>query len=771
MPHNSLRITSGVNQNQTPALNETGISQSQLIRFMTDGAGGLTIQKMGGWTKYYTTALPSIIRALWGWEDTNANTHLAAGGQNIPGSYRARLNIISGGVLLDNTPTSLQDNITPVVSTTSGDNSVIITDSVIVDITQFDSVYIPVHISIGGIVLFGLYQCDPDGFTDPTRYTVLSTDILGNSKPATSSSTTAVVPVIDTTINQTVAVVTLPNHGYLAGDTYPVLVPTTVGGVVFFGNYIVNSVNSANDFNIIAQNVASATDTKSINHGNARFLYSFGVGAVPTSTGYGVGGYGIGGYGVGPSIIPTTGISIPAVDWSLDNWGDVLLSCPITPTIILATTGASGTGTTATVTFAEDSIIAVGTDVIIANMVPSGYNGTWTVTASGAGTISFASTATGAQTSSGTVTVQNVAFQPIYGWNALSGSPISSILPFAPPVNDGMFVAMPQRQIVAWGSTFDGVQDPLLVRWCDVNDYGSWIALPTNQAGSYRIPKGSKIVAGIQAPQQGLLWTDIGLWSMQYQGPPYVYSFNELGSGCGLIARKAAGTLAGVVYWMGPSQFYTLGSEGVQPLMCPVWDIIFQNLNQAQTSRIRIAVNSRFSEVMWFYPSSGSNEVDSYVKFNAQLQVWDYGLLARSAWIDQSVLGPPIGSDPNTLYVYQHETTTDADGQPLIANFTTGYFAMADGDQKVFVDQVWPDFKYGYYNNLQTANMQITFNTVDYPNDPPQTFGPYTVTGTSEYFMTRMRGRLTSITVGSADVNSFWRTGNLRYRAAIDGKY
>ena len=118
---------------------------------------------------------------------------------------------------------------------------------------------------------------------------------------------------------------------------------------------------------------------------------------------------------------------------------------------------------------------------------------------------------------------------------------------------------MPERQIVAWGSTLNGIQDPLLVRWCDINDFTSttsWINLSTNQAGSYRIPRGSKIVGAIQGPQQGLIWTDLAVWSMQYINQPYIYAFNEIGTGCGLKARKAATSLNGVVYWMGQSQFF-----------------------------------------------------------------------------------------------------------------------------------------------------------------------------------------------------------------------
>jgi len=258
---------------------------------------------------------------------------------------------------------------------------------------------------------------------------------------------------------------------------------------------------------------------------------------------------------------------------------------------------------------------------------------------------------------------------------------------------------------------------------------------------------------------------------MQYIGPPYVYSFNEIASGCGLIGRKAAGSFNGVYYWMGYSQFFTLSANGVQSLPCSVWDFVFQNLDRGNTQKIRFAVNSLFNEVQWFFPSlSGEGEVDSYVKYNVTLNVWDFGTLGRSAWVDQSVLGPPIGADPASLYLYQHETSNDADGAPMLSSFQTGYYAISEGDVKSFVDWIWPDMKWGQYNQAQSATVQITFLVTDYPGDLPTTYGPYSVTQATEYFYTRFRGRLVAVKISSSDLGSFWRIGAIRYRFSVDGK-
>ena len=150
------------------------------------------------------------------------------------------------------------------------------------------------------------------------------------------------------------------------------------------------------------------------------------------------------GYGTGTVVTAIPGAGIDAIDWTLDNWGQVLLACP-------------------------DRAMAVG----------------------------------------------KTPFQPIYQWTP--GASKATVITSAPPVNDGIFVAMPERQIIAWGSTQTGIQDPLLINWCDVGNYNQWIPLVTNQAGSFRIPKGSRIVGCIQGPQQGYQ-ADIDLWAMQY-GP------------------------------------------------------------------------------------------------------------------------------------------------------------------------------------------------------------------------------------------------------------
>ena len=612
MPHASFKLLPGVDQNKTPALNEAAISNSQLIRFIPDRTLGGLVQKLGGWTKFFPDTIGSIVRCLWAWEDTNSNSYLAVGAEGVTSGGGQALEVINSGVEIDITPQTVTSDVSVDFSTTSGSSTVIIIDANFT-VDKYDVVDIQTQVSVGGLVLFGQYQVTPIG---STSYSIEARDKLGDLVLATSTvSNGGAVPQYDTTSGSNTVDVTLADHSYVIGDTFTALVATSVGGVTIYGNYIVTDVASSSVFSIAVNSQASSTATADENAGDAHFLYLNGVGPLASGTGYGVGGYGVGGYGSGSPPDPDVGTPINAVDWTLDNWGEILIACP--------------------------------------------YGG------------------------------------PIYYWSPTGGTEIALAIANAPSVNEGIFVAMPQRQIIAWGSTFTGIIDPLLIRWCDVNNYDSWIPLITNQAGSYRIPKGSRIVQCIQGPQQGLIWTDLGVWSMQYAGPPYVYQFNEIGNGCGLIGRKAAGSMNGVIYWMGQSQFFRLAGGGVEPIRCPVWDVIFQDLDTSNLDKIRIAPNSRFGEITWYYPTnSNGGEVSHYVKYNVILNEWDYGELGRTAWINESVLGPPIGAAPNQ-YIYQHETSTDADGSPMLSSFQTGYFVMTEADVKMFIDQIWPRHEVG----------------------------------------------------------------------------
>jgi len=782
MAHATLKLLPGVDKNRTPTFNEAAISFSEKIRFQPDKQGVALPQKLGGWLKYYNTALSGVARAIWAWEDSNVNPYLSVGTTK---SLFALNNISNQNANLTGIyPQSYSVNVAVSATTTVGSSLVTITDSNST-VSTGDTVRIVTHISVGGLVLFGNYLVT---FLTTSTYQIQATDILGNPVNATSSVTNGgAVASYASSSGSPIVTVTLNNHGFSVGQFYPVLVATTIGssGLTLFGNYIVQSATT-NTFNIIAPVSAAATTSASINGGLAQYQYFLGSTVAPPAGGFAFDPFGTGGFGVGSGITPGRSYAIASITPSAPSAGFVTYSFTgnigIAPGTfaqisgVTTTTGYNTSGPLAVVSSVQGSTTTV--------VLQQSTTGTGT-----GGTITFSGYAGMGQTdwslgNWGQILISNPKGGPIYQWDPNSGAATSNIITNAPVSNIGMFIAMPQRQIIAYGSTFNGIQQPLLVRWCDLGNYSVWIAQTTNQAGSYIIPKGSKIVGGIQGPQQGLIWTDLSIWAMQYVNQPLVYSFNEIGTGCGLIGQKAAGSLNGSVYWMGQSQFFRLAGNGVEPLNCPVWDVAFQNLNVAYAENIRFAANSRFSEVVWYYPSTNSisGENDSYVKYNTLIDQWDYGLLSRTAWLDQSILGSPLGTDisGSSSYIYQHETTVingvtvplfNADTSAMVSSFRTGYFEISDGECKMFVDQIWPDMKWGFFNGSQAAQVQITFYVTDYPGDAERVYGPYTVTNTTEFITPRFRGRLVSIQISSSDLNSFWRLGAMRYRVQEDGKF
>lgn len=750
MAFGSVTLTPGVNVERTPTLLRTGISQSAYVRFKDS-----LVQKYGGWQKYFNAAVAGVPRELHAWRDLQGNSRLAV-------ATTTQLGVITNGSYQNVTAQRLVSSFAPNISTTAGSPFVDIVDPNITDVTTYDSIYFDTPVSHGGLILDGLYSivqitgtssyqinAGSNALTTETNTTnasaptasgnatlnfastpswVVAGMVVGNvSNPTTIPDSTIVltpgpttvlmnknaqgagvaggddiaftsIPVFTTTLNSTIVTVTFINHGLSPGSRLNLGLATSGGGVTISGAYTVATVPDPNTFTIPVNTTASSAATFAMNDGDVRLTYYIALGPPPLGAGYGLGGYGDGGYGTGTLYPAQTGTDYTANNWTLANWGELLISCP------------------------EDG--------------------------------------------------------PIFYWGPSSGFSNSSIIQTAPPINEGIFISMSEQVIIAYGSSvrldLGYQQQPMLVQWCTVGDFFNWTANSNTQAGNYTIPLGSVIVGGMAVTNQNLIWTDMDLWSMSYIGPPFVYGFNKIGAGAGLVSAHAAQQLRGSVYWMGPSNFYQYTASGATVIPCPIWDAVFQNINTDYYANIRAMPNTPYNEAGWLYPSAASldGECDSYVKMNITEPgaPWDYGKLARSAWIDQSALGPPLGATPSGV-IYQHETSLDADSQPLVSSFTTGYFYLAEGEDFVIVDQVLPDFKWENYSGTSSpATVNISFNVVDWPGATPRVYGPYPVTQATKYISTRFRGRLMSITVTSTDLNSFWRLGSIKYRFAQAGR-
>jgi hypothetical protein len=682
MPFGEVKLIPGINLERTPTLLEAGYAQGQLIRFLN----GLA-QKYGGWSRFYSSVLAGTPRDLHAWQDLNEVDHLAVG-------TTSQIYVLTGGNPAAITPQTLTTNFSPNFTTTVGSATVQVTDSNVNNVTVFDTIIFNTPVSVGGIVLSGIYPIVEITGAD-------SYDITAATVATGNVSNGGAVPAFTTTNMSESVSVALANHGLSVGNTVVFPIATTGNGVTIQGAYDVVTVTDANDFVIYASALATASSSFNMNSGNAELVYYIALGPNPSGSGYGLGSYGGGGYGIGQSAGSVqTGTPITATDYTQDNWGQILLSCP-----------ANG---------------------------------------------------------------------GIYSWDPTGGFQNSMLVASAPPYNTGMFISTAQQVLVTYGSTVTEeigiIQDPLWVQWSTVGDFTNFVPTTADQAGGYRIPNGSKCVGGMSVANQNLIWTDEDCWAMSYQGPPFVYGFNKIGAGAGLASSHAAQALRGSVFWMGPNNFFSLTGNGVNVIPCPVWDVVFQNLNTSFLQNVRAMPNTPFNEVGWLYPSASSanGENDSYVKFNMTEQgnPWDYGpvgALPRSAWIDLNVFGPPISASPQGL-VYSQETGADADGQPLVSSFISGYFVIGEGEDFSFVDMVIPDMKFGLYSGPASATVQFTFYVVNFPGDTPVQYGPYAFNSTTEYIPVRFRGRQMAIGVTSDQIGAFFRLGLVRYRWAPCGR-
>lgn len=308
MPISSVKLVPGINTEKTPTLNEAGFTVSQLIRWVS----GL-VQKMGGWTKFYPFALDGIVRAMHAWLDFNENERLAVG-------TTVELDVITGAILEDITPQTFTTNFTPDFDTTNGSPNVVVTDTDLTGApTTYDSVYFNTPVSVGGVILSGLYPIDL--VLSPTSYRIVA------SSNATATVTAGgAVPEFDTTSGSAEVDVTFEDHGLSAGDTINFPIPTTVGGVTISGTNVVVSVTSADVFVISASNQASSTTSAFMNGGEVQLVYYIALGPIAGGAGYSIGNYSDGGYSTGTSFSVQTGTPIASTDWSFDNWGEILLA-------------------------------------------------------------------------------------------------------------------------------------------------------------------------------------------------------------------------------------------------------------------------------------------------------------------------------------------------------------------------------------------------------------------------------------------------------------
>jgi hypothetical protein len=326
--------------------------------------------------------------------------------------------------------------------------------------------------------------------------------------------------------------------------------------------------------------------------------------------------------------------------------------------------------------------------------------------------------------------------------------------------------------------------DPMLIRWSNQEDYLDWTPAVTNQAGGLRLSSGSRIVTAIQTRQEILVFTDLAIYSLQYQGPPYVWGAQNMGDNISIISPNAVVVANNTTYWMGDDKFYVYNGQ-TQTLRCDLRQYIFQDINTTQLEQIFSGTNEAFNEVWWWYPSQNSTVPDRYAVYNYAEDTWCNGTMPRTAWLDSAQTGKPVAANDNRLLVHEFGVDDNASGSPVPINayITSSEVDIQDGNNFGFVWRIVPDVT---FRGSTANNPQITMTLLPLQssgsgyNDPLSVAGSASanVTRTAvipvEQFTgivyTRVRGRQMSLKVESTELGVNWQLGSPRVDIRPDGR-
>lgn len=339
----------------------------------------------------------------------------------------------------------------------------------------------------------------------------------------------------------------------------------------------------------------------------------------------------------------------------------------------------------------------------------------------------------------------------------------AAIVTNAPTINEIVIVTDPDRHVVVFASTPDDTnQDYLLVRWADQESLTDWAPAAINTAGDHILNNGTRIMAAKSGQLTNLIWTDSALFSMNYVGQPYTFSFQQLAINCGAVSKECVVTINNMQLWMGESDFYIYDGR-VSPIPCSLHRYVFDDINEEQLTKVIGGTNEIFNEIIWFYPSSGSLENDRYVIYNYVEQVWVNGALERTAWYELYRDLYPLACDSNGNLFY-HEYGNNAHNSPMVAYIETSDFDIEQGDKFYFIRRMIHDF------TIESGSVDLIFKTRRYPHSTQVTDTTLNCTASTEKLDTRIRTRQLAVRIQSDDLGDKWFSGLHRIDIRPDGK-
>ena len=648
-------------------------------------------------------------------------------------------------------------------------------------------------VTLDGADLLGIgtqlkyYIEEGQGFNDitPIRATTSAGDVTFS---ATNGSTT--ITVSD------------PAHGANENDFVTFSGAVSLGGnitaAVLNKEYKIVSVVSSNSYTITSAIAANASDT---GNGGASV-----VGAYQLNTGLDVTVGGTG-WGAGQWSGTTNGALSTTLNEALDasetdvdvidetgmtTEGDVILidnelmliTASADDNTITVTRGHSGT---TAATHDNGSLVRLATGNTLATDDFVGWGSAASITVPGAQIRLWS------HDNFGEDLILNPRDGAIYYWdrtNGLSGravklNTLAGTKTSIPQRAKQVLVSDQDRHVIAFGCDGfganlaapdgDGVQDPLLIRFSSQENPLDWFPTATNTAGDLRLGGGSTFVQAVETKQQLLVFTNKTLHAMKFIGPPFTFGLQELSKNITIMSPSSAIAVEDAVYWMGVDTFYVYGGGQTIQLPCTVKDKIFLDFNFEERDKVHVGVNSEFSELLWFYPSSGSVEIDKYVAYNYSEKVWYYGTMARQAWLDRGIRTLPVATGDQ--YLYNHEVGYDDDGSAMTSFIESAPIDIGDGDKYVSLREVVPDITFNGSTSLN-PDVDFTIKTKNFPgaNFAQSESGNTQRTATSpveqftEKLNYRLRGRSFALRIDSTSLGTKYKLGTPRVDIREDGR-
>jgi len=408
-----------------------------------------------------------------------------------------------------------------------------------------------------------------------------------------------------------------------------------------------------------------------------------------------------------------------------------------------------------------------------------------------------------------------------FEWDAAASNPTenrATIISGAPTASRHMLVSPVDRHLIFLGTETtigtSSTQDDMFIRWSDQESLSDYTPSATNTAGTQRLAQGSKIIGAIRGRDTIYIWTDAAIFLMRFVGQPFTFSFEHVGTNCGLIGKNACMEVDGTAFWMSENGFFQYSGQ-LQSMPCLVEDHVFDGLNSTPRDLITAGLNNLFGEVSWYYCSTGSNVVDRVVTYNylesvmLKKPIWYTGTLARTSWADSSIFEKPhacyytadddvsydvVGNTDGITIYYEHETGTDqvdAGGviTAITASVLSGDFDITqkrssqgqflgspdlrgDGEYIMKIRRFLPDFI------TQTGDTRITLFLRNYPNSSSasSSLGPFTITSATDKVDTRARARAIALqieNIGTKDGSyqaQNWKLGTFRLDIQPDGR-